>query len=858
MRKSPFFPAGLWNVGQRYILRRGWQSALMVLGIALGVAVMVAIDLANAGASRAFTLSTEAITGKATHQISGGPQGLDEQVYVNLRLKGAIQQAAPVVSAYVSSPQLGSRPMQLLGIDLFADAPFRSYLSGPGTSAASLAQIVPFLTKPATVILSKSLVDRYGLKIGSQVTLDIGGRTKPVTVVGSIDPQDDLTRRTLDGVVLADIATAQELTGMQGRLSWIDLILQANDPSRVNRLQASLPAGVRISPVDARTGTIDQMTSAFRVNLTALSMLALLVGLFLIYNTMTFSVVQRRPLFGTLRCLGVTRREIFMMVAGEALIVGVIGSLAGIGLGILMGQNTLKAVTQTINDLYFTTTVEAQGIQITSLVKGGVLGILATLFTAIPPAWEAASVPPRAALSRSGLEVKAHRAVQWTAVGGLATIALGMVFFLLPNSNLFLGFSGTFAVTVGFAMLAAITMVLLMRLVVPITGRIFGFLGRMAPRNLINSLSRTSVAVAALMVAVAVTVGVTLMIDSFRYTVTVWLGQSLQDDIYMSAPDFNQTQPSVAIDPRIVQKVEGWPGVSRVDKIRSTTIDSPQGPIKVTALVNPTVGQERLFVSALDAPAQIWGKMQSGSVIISESLATRLKIPNRGGTIELYTDQGLQRFAVEGIFYDYASSEGVVQMAFGPYQQYWHDSSLTALGLRLKPGQDADRVTQQLQDALNSEQQLNIRPNAALRKDVLEVFDRTFAITSALRILATIVAFIGVLSALLLLQMEKEKEIGILRALGLTGRQLWRLVMLETGLMGFVAGILAMPTGYALALILIEVINKRSFGWSLQLALSPVAFLQALLISMTAALLAGIYPARKLGRMAAAAAIREE
>ncbi|HEX2980630.1 MAG TPA: FtsX-like permease family protein [Anaerolineaceae bacterium] len=853
--RVPMFPPGLWNVGWRFVLHRRWQSVLMVLGIALGVAVMVAIDLANASANRAFELSTETITGKATHQITGGPDRLDERIYTDLRLSGRVDLAAPVVAEYFSSPQLGDRPMQLLGIDPFSDAPFRAYLGDQ--SAVQVDPLVAFLTQPGGVLISRSLAERYGLSTGAQLTLEIGGRERSAFVAGLLDPQDSLSRRAMEGILLADIATAQELTDRVGRLDWIDLILPAGDASAVAALQAALPEGVRVETVAARTGSVEQMTRAFRLNLSALSMLALVVGLFLIYNTMTFSVVQRRPLFGTLRCLGVTRREIFALVASEALIVGVLGALAGIALGVLMGQGTVRAVTQTINDLYFTTTVRAEGVPLVSLIKGGVLGLLATVATAVPPAWEAASVPPRAALSRSGLEIKVRRAVLWTAAGGLGMIAAGLVLFVLPTAGLFAGFGGTFAVTVGFAMLAAITMAILMTLAVPVMGRLFGFLGRMAPRNLVNALSRTSVAVAALMVAVAVTIGVSLMIDSFRHTVTLWMEQTLQGDVYISVPSINQTTSVVPVDPQVVEQTRDWPGVVRADLLRSITVDSPHGPLRLSASNNPDIANERLFVSDAGTSDQIWANLQKGGILVTEPLANRLGL-RVGSPLTLYTPDGARDFPVAGIYYDYSSSEGLLMMAMDVYRSIWKDEQVTAIGLRLEDGADPDAVTADLQDRLSTDQRLNIRPNKALRADILVVFDRTFAITSALRILATTVAFIGVLSALLLLQLEKQREIGILRALGLTGRQLWRLVMLETGLMGLVAGVLAMPTGYALALILIYVINKRSFGWTLQLDVNPAAFLQALAIALIAALLAGIYPAYKLGRMAAAEAIREE
>ncbi len=850
------FPPGLWNVGWRYLLRHRWQSVLMVLGIALGVAVMVAIDLANASASRAFELSTESITGRATHQVTGGALGLEDAVYTRLHRSTGDIPMAPVISEVVVSPQLGGQPLQLLGIDPFADAPFRSYLGG--SSAPSVSQLTAFFTRPGALLLSRDLAGRYGLGLGSQLQLEINGRTRAAFVAGLLDPSDNLQRRSLDATLLADIATAQELTGRIGRIDWIDLLIPAGQPAQVQRIQDLLPPGLRVEPVAAREGAVQQMTSAFQLNLTMLSMLALIVGLFLIYNTMTFSVVQRRSLFGTLRCLGVTRPEVFGLVISEALIIGILGSGFGLALGVLMGRNTVGMVTQTINDLYFTTTVQSTGIPAASLVKGAVAGILATVLTAAFPAWEAASVPPQAALSRSGLETKTRRVVLLMAGAGAGTIALGLLAFAIPQSNLILGFGGTAAVVVGFAMLAALAMVLILRGIGPLLTRLFGLLGKMAPRNLVASLSRTAVAVAALMVAVAVTVGVTLMIDSFRYTVTIWLAQTLQGDVYITAPSFTQTRSTIDIDPSAVKVVQSWPGVARADLLRTVMVETPQGEIQLSATDNPRIGAERLYVWSKDPPDQVWQKMNQGGILISEPLARRFGLLDSGGQLTIYTPRGAQVYPVEGVYHDYASSQGAIFMAMDVYHQAWQDSGVSAVALRLQPGVDPDQITRQLQDGLSSDQRLEIRPNRALRADVMDVFDRTFAITAALRILATVVAFIGVLNTLLLLQLEKSREVGILRALGLTGGQLWRLTMLETGLMGLAAGLLAAPTGYVLALILVYIINQRSFGWTLQLSIQPEAFGQALLVALAAALLAGIYPAYRMSRQPAAEAIRYE
>lgn len=851
-RRRPLLLNGLALVGWRYLTGHAWQTLLMILGIALGVAVIVAVDIANASAVRAFSLSTEAIAGKATHQITGGVNGLREEVYSDLKRKGMDVAMAPVVGAFVSSPQLGERPLQLFGVDPFVDGQFRNYLN-PATTVNPQAYLSIF-TVPGAVMISAENSARYGLKLGDEISLDIDGVVKTAIISGILEVQDDLSRRTLEGMILADISTVQELTNRQGWLDWVDVIL----PEGEAVLEEALPAGAALQPVSSRQGALEQMTAAFRANLSALSMLALIVGLFLIYNSITFSVVQRRKLFGILRCLGVTRGEVFRLVVWEAVGIGLIGSLVGIGLGVLMGRNTVLLVSQTINDLYFTTTVQDVSLPLISLLKGGLIGVAATVLAAGFPAFEAASIPPNTALTRSILESKSRLVVILLAGAGLAAILLGVIVFQLSASSMLPGFIGTALVVVGFAMLAAISMIAIMNLLEPILRRMFGFLGRMAPRNVIKNLSRTAVAVAALMVAIAVTIGINLMVDSFRSTVDLWLRQTLQSDVYLTAPSFVSSSSQTPIDPQVVEKVNTWPGVARVDVLRTIHLETSSGYIILSATSNPEIGVERMYVSRSLAVEDIWPAMQQGGLLISETLARNLDLTGEGKMLKLPTPNGEVEMPVLGIYNDYSSSEGGIMMALNVYQDLWRDSTITAIGLRLQPGYQADQITQDLEERLGVTQKLIIRANQELRADVMDVFDRTFTITASLRILATVVAFIGILSTLLLIQLEKQREIGILRALGLTGGQLWRLTMLETGLMGLSAGLLAMPTGYVVTLILIYVINLRSFGWTIQLFLEPRVFVQSLGLAVLAALLAGIYPALRLSRMVTSEAVRYE
>jgi putative ABC transport system permease protein len=854
MKTSPRFPRTLLNVGWRYLSRHVWQSLLMVIGITLGVAVVVGVDMANESASRAFDLSTEAVAGRATHYISAGSLGVDEALYVELRRTGLDIPAAPIISDYITSTQMDGITLQLLGVDPFAEAPFRSYLGE--ADDVPISALSTFFSRPASVLISQDLAERYALEPGADFEIEYAGRRLQLYVAGLLNPTDRLSRQALDGMLLVDIATAQELTNRLGLIDRIDLILPEGDSASLDAIQAMLPPGVLVLPVEARSGTIEQITAAFRVNLTALSLLALVVALFLIYNTMTFSVVQRRPLFGTLRSLGVTRREVFLMVVSEAFVIGLLGAVLGLLIGIIMGRGTVGLVSQTINDLFFVTTVQDIPIPLNSLIKGGLLGIVATVIAAAFPAWEAASIPPRTALSRANLESKTQRVVRWLGIAGLFVILTGFGILAIPSSSLIISFIGTFAVVIGFAMLTPTVTEWMMAAATHLTSRIWGVLGRMAPREVVNSISRTSIAVAALMVAIAVTIGVSLMVGSFRYTVETWMNQILHGDVYVSVPGATVSQPVHDIDPQVITILENWEGVARVDLLQNAIVDSPDGPIQISANNNPNDGMEQLYLATDYPQEEIWSVVEQGALLVSEPLANRLDIPLHGGELSLFTDVGLQTFPVAGIYYDYASSQGNAILSLENYRQLWGDDQIAAAALILEPGVDAQSIAEDLEIQLAPFQSLLVRPNQALREETLEVFDRTFAITGALQLMTTFVAFVGVLSAMMSLQLDKQRQLGILKAIGLTSRQLWRLTALETGLMGAVAGLLAMPTGYMLALILVYIINRRSFGWTLQMQVAVDPFVQAFAIAVLAALLAGLYPARRIIKRNTAEAIR--
>lgn len=865
----------LFRLAWRNAQRRPLQSLFLVIGVAIGVAMIVAIDLANGSAERAFALGTETVTGRATHQIIGGPTGLDEQIYTQLRREIGYRASAPVVESYVTALQLDAQPMRLLGIDPFAEAPFRSYLGTMNQQQTPApAYLTALMVQPNTILLSSEVAERYGLKVGDALSAQVGSRRQALTIVGLLVPSDDLSRRALSGLLITDIASAQEILGRVGRLDRIDLLVENNPDGEaiLQRIAASLPVSARIEQSAARSGTVNEMTAAFSLNLTALSLLALVVGMFLIYNTVTFSVVQRRPVLGALRALGMTRQEIYLLILLEAGILGLLGTLLGLGLGVILGRGAVQLVTQTVNDLFFVVAVREIDIPLLTLVKGAVIGVAAALLAAAIPAFEATSVPPAGALKRSNIEDRTLQLLPWVSLGALALLGIGLA-LLLPEWNLVIAFGGLFAVILGGALLTpALTLLFMTGIQRLIAGRV-GVIGRMAPRTVTRSLSRTAVAVAALMVAVSVIIGVGVMIGSFRSTVEAWLEDVLQADIFISPPSLSANQVSTTLEPAVISELQQLPGVLRTATTRGVDVlaflqpgvaDQPaQNPVvtngtqvRLVALSEDLAGAKRRYRTAVGDWQATWAVVTEGSVIINEPMANRFDL-QVGDLLALQTDRGVKRFPIAGIAIDF-DVRPIVFIHDPIYRQFWEDTRISAIALHVAPGVDVEAKVSEIRAAFAGQQELLVRSNRGTRQNALEVFDRTFAITVALQLLATLVAFIGILSTLMSLQLERSREIGILRATGMTRRQLWRLSLLETGLIGSTAGLIAMPMGFVLAAILIYIINLRSFGWSLEMQLRPEHFLQAFLVALGAALLAGLYPAWRMGQMQPATAVRSE
>ena len=840
-----FCPNILSRTGFRYAAKHRWQTWLTITGIMLGVAIVVAVDIANSSAQKALSLSMQMVSGNATHQILGGPHGIPEAHYVQLRTELGFIKSAPVISGHV---RIQGSTYTLLGGDPFAERNLRPSVVSITESAGRA-----FFLEPGMIILSEQTANNINAGVKEQITLEYQG--KPVTVeIAAILPSTD--QAAVEGLIYADIAVAQEVLQRFGTIDRIDLVI--DNPEQQRTITDWLPASLKLVETEARNSHSINLTRAFHTNLTAMSLLALLVGGFLIYNSMTFTLLQRRPLLGTLRSLGVTRREIFLLVISEALIFGLIATVAGLLLGLLLGQVLVQLVTRTIDDLYYVLQVREFFISPASLLKGLLLGLLTTLLAALLPAIEATRTQPVNVQKRSSIETLSKRKLPILFATGLFLLLTGLLLSEFAKGGIIHGFGNIFLVIIGFSLMVPGLVLQINKLVLRYVTTFNSSLARYAVRSIHTGISRTGLAVAALAIAVSATVGVGIMTSSFRYTVSEWLDQSLNGDVYLSTPGRMTERASPGIPLALVEQLRDHPEVAFTWENRTVKVETEFGSLRLMAITHDPRSNRGFNLKEGNLEQAQAAFLRGEGILISEPLSYH---QNRhpGDHIALNATTGTVSLPILGVFYDYTSSQGLIVMPRVLYNQLWDDKGISAIGLYRQPQIPQNRFLQTIrsQTAL-IDKDILVRSNNEIKTTSLDIFDRTFAITHALRLLAIGVAFIGVLSALMALQLERRSEFALLRATGTTVREIAFVILLQTLLMGLYSGLLAIPIGWLMSVQLIEVINLRSFGWSMQSQLPTGIFFEAVILAVTAALLAGLYPALRIKSMPIAQSLRGE
>ena len=856
-------------------LRQDWgRSLLTLLGVAVGVAVFVSVRLANTSAMASFSDTVDAIAGPANLQITADSEGFDETIFPAVRSTPGVLAATPIVQLYTRA-RPGSSPgssvasdddtgpyreiLLFMGVDLLLEAPFARYTRP--AERQNTGAVLTFLADPSGIAITETLAKRHRLAIGDTLTVLSTGRPVALTVRYLLE-SEELQHALGGNVVLMDIGSLQDVFKRYGKLDRIDLLVDpAQQEAVAERIKRHLPPHASVGQPQARTRQVENMVSAFELSLTALSSIALFVSMFLVFNTVAMSVLRRRREIGLLRSLGVTRRQMLTLFIGEALFVGIAGSLLGLGLGTLMARFTLQAVSQTLTTLYLVANATTLHYDPATYAIGFAIGVAVSLVAALAPALEASRTAPAVTL-RQGvlLEGTPISIARWTAIGAACVFtAASIAVWTVTERNPWGGFFSAFLTLCGFSLLAPAFTLICERLGDRLLRYPTGVAGRLGARYLREAVARTSVVVAALMVAVGMMVGMSIMVGSFRHTVDLWITQSIRGDLYAQPIGRRAGGAVTAIPPDVITEVRLIPGVAAVDTYRGVRITYNDRIAFVLALsfeVQRDFGRLQ-FMDGRASPAVLSDALEQDGVAVTESFAYRHRVAV-GDSVTLNPPSGTIRLPVVGVYYDYSTDAWSILMDYRLFERLWQTDRTESLALYLAPGAKQEDVRQRLLSVAGDRILLHVIPNQDIRRQALAVFDQTFRITYALQVIAIAVAILGVVTTLTALILQRGREIGVLRAVGALRRQVRTMVLVESGLIGLLGAVMGSLCGVALAVLLIHVINKQFFGWSIRMTIEPGIFLQAFGLMIGTALLAGLAPARLAVKRAAAAAMRLE
>ncbi len=832
-----------------FCLRHLWsykgRALLCLLGVALGVAVFVGIKTAASSAMVSFRDTVTSLTGTTQLQVTGQGNGFPEELYATVASSYGVRAATPVLEFNVIAAPPIDEPLLMLGIDVFSDQEFRQYhFLESGQKAGA---VLSFLTEAGAIALTEKFAQRHRLKVGDRFEILSGSRRLTFTLRALLKLKGPA--QALEGnVALVDIATAQEVFDRLGRLDRIDLLLEENVSLKdvSEHLQKLVPADVQVETSRKRLGRIREMVNAYHLNLLALSLIALFVGIFLIYNAVAFAVSKRRYEIAMLRVLGTQRWQILGLFLGEAVIVGLVGSLVGVCLGLVMAKFALKAMARTISELYLLVRAETLILSPLVILLGGGAALGVALLGGLFPSLEASRTLPREALYRGILERRLHVGLGKISLVGAVILGLGYVSSQQPPVNglpLF-GFVAAFLILAGFSFVTPASVLLVNRALAPGLIGLFKIEGRMASRYLGRSLNRSAVAIASLMTALAMLISISIMILSFRQTVVIWTEQIIAADLYIS-PAVRLAGQRASLPPELVESLPGLPGFLAMERLSEIPIRI--GDVPALLDVTDLEVKERLsrIMYRRGSSREILRRCRElGHISISEVLANRLNL-SEGDELKLPTPKGLKSLVIAGVFYDYRTEGGMVIMDRSTFNRYWpEERKYSSVGLYLTSAGDPEEVRALIRSQLKKSEEVFITSNRELRREILRIFDQTFSITYALQVIAIVVAIFGIVNTLILLVMERERDIGVLKAVGATNQQVQRMTLLEAGLMGLISFVLGAVNGILLSLLLIFVINKQSFGWTIQFSVPMAMFGKTLIMVLVCAFIAGFFPAR--------------
>ncbi len=831
----------------RHLLGSPLRTVITVLGVALGVATLVGITAINRSVMGAFRTTIDTIAGKADLTISGSDSGFDEAVLEKVRAIPGVAHAAGMLTVIAPMPGDSGESLYVMGVDFLDDGFFRSY-QGADRDVGAINDDLEFLNSTDRMLVSEKFANARHLKAGDAFKLQTADGVKEFVVHGVLKDSGAMT--AFGGSVgVMFFASAQEGFSRGRTFDRIDV---AADPSVGwetvrDRIQKELGPTLEVDRPDRRGGSVETMLRSFQLGLNLGSAVALLVGIFLVYNTISIQVVQRRREVGTLRALGATKGRIRWLFALEAAVLGLAGSAVGLPLGVAVGKAAVAGVAESVSSLYVRVNATEVTVGAFEIGLGLALGVFGSVFAALRPAFVASSVAPVEALRKgTAIGTGAAQLRSWpTAIAVvLLVLAWPVTFIPPPVENLALG-----AYLSIFFILMAMTLLspLVLRAVnaplrVPGEG-LFGIAGRLAADNFARAPVRTAVPVSALAIGVGMAISIAGFIGSFQLSTIRWIEQAIPADLFVTSSSKLAGTRNQPMKPELAAELAALPDVKAVDQTRLYKHDVLGLRVYVVS-VDFSVYGLRAKPVVLEGSIPTLEERRAGVVTISENFALRRNL-KPGMSFPMMTPTGEHQYKVGGVILDYTSDQGTIVIDRSVFTRDFADDRVDSFHVYVNQPQAIESVRAAITAKYGQQYNLYVLSNAELKAEALRMVDDAFAITTAMEIVAVALALLGVVNTLLAAVIDRTREIGLLRAVGADRRHITQLITSEAGIIGLVGGAMGLALGGVTGFIITHVVGVQATGWDFPFVFPWPLALQMLVTATVCAIVAGVYPARR-------------
>jgi putative ABC transport system permease protein len=849
----------LWHVTVRQWKHHHIRVALTTIGVALGVAVFFAIRTTNVTLLGSLNTTIEKLAGKATLEITAGEAGFPESVLDTVRSTPGVKLAEPVIEVTATTAFPDEGKLLIMGVDTASDQQLRQYEFDK--SQTQVVDTLTFIAQPDSILLSRSFADKYGLKVGDKLPLFTSSGKKEFTVRGTFKPTG--VGSVFGGnIAVMDIYAAQVEFDRGHNFDRIDLMNAPDVPVDVlqQRLQARLPAGIQVERPEVRGEGLENASAVLREGMMVTSFIALLVGLFIIFNFFLISVNQRWKEIGVLRAVGAGRRNVGTMFLIEAIIMGVIGSAIGIAGGYFLARasaGVLMRATAAVYGVYSTTGATPFRWDFAAMALAA--GIGSSLLAAWLPARAASRLEP--ALALHNIETrKTESALGWLRIG-LGVLLLAGCFALIrwvpARVGSWLPVLDIAVMLVGFAALLPTMVRWAARLLRPLMDQAGGSEGALAVDAMIQTPRRSSATVGALMIGLMFVFATGGFIQSFEHVMNRWINRMINSDLFVAASQMLRS-PSYHFTEALGDRINTLPGVDRAENVRFTFVNYDHDSAALMAY------SMKGFLARTNDPVDEGDEKKAReelpagtAVMVSRNFAARygLKV---GQTLTLETPSGPLSRPIVGIVDDYRSDKGTIFMDRSLYKQYWHDNSVDFVDITVKPGVDIGKVKQEIESIIAGQQHAFVYTNGEFKDWVFGLVNQFFLLNYIQLVIAVFVAVLGIVNTLIISVAERHREIGIIRAVGAFRRQIRKMVMLEAVAISLIGWILGALAGALSTYFMVHTVGMALAGYDVPFQypwlMVWIALPSAVLLSLAAAWL----PARRAVNVQVAEAIAYE